>query len=176
MRQPDAVASALVGERLWARGAAASAAGEQSRRCRRIGPSRGAARDPLPAGGAGFGEQAFHPHPRPAIDRDHGADLHPFGTFGNGNRSDDAFIDGFKFHRRLVGFDLGKDVAGGDAVAHLYQPFGKSAFLHRRGKRGHLDFVGIEAIHLLCCYESRTTRHYLASSIGLHQRPRMRSL
>ena len=75
----------------------------------------------------------------PASVRDDRADLHAFGAFGHGDRGDHAFVDRFEFHRRLVGLDLGHDVAGRHRVAHLDQPFGQRAFFHGRRKRGHLD-------------------------------------
>ena len=70
---------------------------------------------------------------------DHRADLHPLGPFGHRDVRDGAFVDRFELHRRLVGLDLGHDVAGGDLVAHLHQPFGERALLHRRRQGGHLD-------------------------------------
>ena len=71
---------------------------------------------------------------------DHGADLDAFGAFGNHDLANGPFIDRFEFHRRLIGFDLGQDVAGLDRVAFLDQPLGELAFFHCRRKRGHLDF------------------------------------
>ena len=53
---------------------------------------------------------------------------------------DRAFVDRFELHRRLVGLDLGQDVAGRHAVAFLDQPFGERALFHRRRERGHLEF------------------------------------
>ena len=64
----------------------------------------------------------------------------PLGTGIDQDLADDAFIDGFDFHRRLVGFDFRNHVAGGDLVALFLQPLGKRAFLHGRGKRGHQNF------------------------------------
>lgn len=43
-------------------------------------------------------------------DCDLGVDLHIFGTGRHQQLTDDAFINGFDFHRRLIGFDLGNDV------------------------------------------------------------------
>ena len=48
-----------------------------------------------------------------------------------------AFVDRFDLHRRLVGLDLGEDVAGTHRVALFLQPFRELALLHRRRKRGH---------------------------------------
>jgi hypothetical protein len=42
---------------------------------------------------------------------DHLVDLDAFGAFLNDDLADRAFIDGFDFHGRLVGLDLGDDVA-----------------------------------------------------------------
>jgi hypothetical protein len=36
---------------------------------------------------------------------------------GDQDLGDDAFVDRFEFHRRLVGLDLGEHGAGGDGVA-----------------------------------------------------------
>ena len=41
-----------------------------------------------------------------------------------------AFIDGFDFHRRLVGFDFGDHIAGLDLVALFLEPLRKVALLH----------------------------------------------
>ncbi len=41
-------------------------------------------------------------------DGDHSIDLDAFGAGGNDELGNDAFVDGFDFHRRLVGFDLGR--------------------------------------------------------------------
>ncbi len=70
---------------------------------------------------------------------DDGANLDAFGTFGNEDLGDDAFIHRFKFHRRLVGFDFRQQIAGRYRIPFLYQPFGQSPFLHGRGQSGHLD-------------------------------------
>jgi len=43
--------------------------------------------------------------------RDRGVDCDVLGAFGNQNLAKRALIGGFDFHRRLVGFDLGDDVA-----------------------------------------------------------------
>ena len=75
-----------------------------------------------------------------AIGQQHGngaVDLYAFGAFGHQDLADDAFVDGFEFHGGLVCFDLGQQVAGGDGVAFLDQPFGQGAFLHGRGQGGH---------------------------------------
>ena len=78
-----------------------------------------------------------------ALDRGaHGADRYALGPFSDENFADGAFVDGFEFHRRLVGLDLGKDVAGLHFIAGLHQPLGKRALLHRRGECGHLQFDG----------------------------------
>ena len=56
--------------------------------------------------------------------RDHRADFHAFAAFRHYQLADRAFVHGFDLHRRLVGLDLGQQVAGADAVALLDQPFG----------------------------------------------------
>ena len=72
-------------------------------------------------------------------DRDHRADLHAVGALRDDDLADRALVDRLELHRRLVGLDLGHDVAGLDRVAFLDQPLGQRALLHRRGQRGHLD-------------------------------------
>src|SRR5690606_1607131 len=45
-----------------------------------------------------------------------------------------------ELHRRLVGLDLGEDVALGDLVAFLLQPANELSLFHGRGQRFHVDF------------------------------------
>ena len=78
--------------------------------------------------------------PFPAHHRNHRTHLHTLGSFGNQDLTDDALIDSFEFHRRLVSLDLGEDIAGFDCVALLDQPLGQRPFLHRRRKRRHFEF------------------------------------
>jgi hypothetical protein len=73
-------------------------------------------------------------------DRDRCADLHAFTALRDQDLRDRALVDRFELHRRLVGLDLGEDVAGLHLVAFLDQPFGERALLHGRRKRGHLEF------------------------------------
>jgi hypothetical protein len=70
---------------------------------------------------------------------DQGVDLHVLGAGRHEDRFDHAFVDGFDFHRRLVGLDLGDHVAGLDGVAFLDQPLGQGPLFHRRGQGGHQD-------------------------------------
>ncbi|SPU46072.1 Uncharacterised protein [Brevundimonas diminuta] len=70
---------------------------------------------------------------------DRGVDLHALGAFRHQNLQHFALIDGFDFHRRLVGLDLGDDVARRDGVADLDVPFGQDALFHRRRQGGHQD-------------------------------------
>ena len=58
-------------------------------------------------------------------------------ALGDQNLAQHAFVDGFDLHRRLVGLDLGDDVARGDAVALVLQPAGEVSLGHRRRQRGH---------------------------------------
>ena len=58
---------------------------------------------------------------------------------GDQDLADRAFVDGFDFHRRLVGLDLGDDLAGLDLVADVHEPLGEVALLHGRRQRGHED-------------------------------------
>jgi hypothetical protein len=64
-------------------------------------------------------------------------DLHRVGAFGNHDLAEHALIDGFDFHRRFVGFDFGKHIAGTNAVTFGFQPFGKFALFHGRRERRH---------------------------------------
>src|SRR5262249_19325213 len=52
-----------------------------------------------------------------------------------------ALVDRLELHRRLVGFDLGEDVAGLHGVALALQPFGDLALGHgrREGRHQHFD-------------------------------------
>ena len=56
----------------------------------------------------------------------------PSAPFRHQELADDAVVDGFEFHRRLVGLDLGQDIAGADGIALRHQPFDQIALLHRR--------------------------------------------
>ncbi len=70
----------------------------------------------------------------------HRAHFHVFTAFGDQDLADSAFVDALEFHRRLVGLDLGQDVAGGYFIAFLDQPAGQCSLFHRRGKGRHLEF------------------------------------
>src|SRR5579864_127921 len=69
-------------------------------------------------------------------------DRHVIGAFRHHDLGHDAVIDGFVFHGRLVGLDLGDDVAGLDRVAFLLEPLGEIALLHRGRQRRHEDVDG----------------------------------
>ncbi len=56
---------------------------------------------------------------------------------GDQNFAERAFVRRLDFHRRLVGLDLGNDVAGLDLIALFLEPFGEIALLHGRRERGH---------------------------------------
>jgi hypothetical protein len=74
---------------------------------------------------------------------DHFVDLYDaLGAVGDHDLAERAFIDRLDLHGRLVGLDLGDDVAGGDGIALGLQPFGQFALFHGRGKRGHQDVDG----------------------------------
>ena len=63
-----------------------------------------------------------------ALARDHADDIvdrHIGGAFRHDDLGEHAFIDGFDFHGRLVGLDLGDHIAGLDRVALLLQPAAK---------------------------------------------------
>jgi hypothetical protein len=63
---------------------------------------------------------------------DHRVDGNALAPFGHHDLTDGPLFDSLDFHRRLVGFDLRDDIAGGDLVAFLDMPFGERAFGHRR--------------------------------------------
>ena len=56
-----------------------------------------------------------------------------------------AVVDGFVFHRRLVGLDLGDHIAGLDRVAFLLEPFGEVALLIVGDSAGIRMLIGIGA-------------------------------
>jgi hypothetical protein len=62
---------------------------------------------------------------------DDGSHLHFVRALGDEDLGDRPFIDGFEFHRRLVGFNFCQEIARSDAIALLDQPFGERALLHR---------------------------------------------
>ena len=69
--------------------------------------------------------------------RDDVVDRHVLRTFRHQDLRDRALVDGFDFHRRLVGLDLRDHVAGLDLVALFLEPLGKVALFHRGRQRGH---------------------------------------
>ena len=73
---------------------------------------------------------------------DHVVDRHILRALGHEDLGDRALVDRLDLHGRLVGLDLGDDVAGLDLVAFLLQPLGEVALLHRRRKSGHQDVDG----------------------------------
>ena len=64
------------------------------------------------------------------------------GAFGDQDFTQLAFFDGFDFHGRLVGFDLGQDVAAVDGFAFLLDPLGQFAVGHGRRQGGHENLYG----------------------------------
>jgi hypothetical protein len=70
---------------------------------------------------------------------DQGVDLDVLGSGVDQDGLDHAFVDGFDFHRRLVGFDLGDHVAGLDGVTHLHVPLGEGSLFHGGRQGGHQD-------------------------------------
>ena len=75
-------------------------------------------------------------------DGDWRTDLNALLAFRNEDLCNCALVHGLDFHRRLIGFDFGENVARGDLVSLLHQPFCEGSFLHRGGERGHLEFDG----------------------------------
>ena len=102
------------------------------------GLRRGCFRSRCPAAGRGrFHVLAFLRH--------HGDELidgDVIGAFRHHDLGHDAVIDGFVFHGRLVGLDLGDDIAGLDRVALFLEPLGEIALLHRGRQRRHEDVDG----------------------------------
>ncbi len=103
------------------------------------------------AGGAGFGGLLRTSRRAAVLQRggvlafgqDHGdrrVDRDVVGAFRHQDLAERAFVDRLDLHGRLVGLDLGDDVAGLDRVALLLEPLGEVALLHRRRERGHQDF------------------------------------
>ena len=75
--------------------------------------------------------------------------LTAFGPFRNQDGLDHALVHRLHLHGRLVGLDLGDDVAGLHRVSHLHQPLGQSALLHGRRQSRHQN-VGHEASFERC--------------------------
>ena len=78
--------------------------------------------------------------------RDDVVDRHVLRAFRHQDLRDRALVDRLDLHGRLVGLDLGDDVAGLDLVAFLLQPLGEVALLHRGRQRGHQDVDGHQAL------------------------------
>jgi len=74
--------------------------------------------------------------------RQHGDELidrHVIGALRHDDLGQRAVLDGFVFHRRLVGLDLGDHVAGLDRIALFLEPLRKVALFHCGRQRGHQD-------------------------------------
>ena len=71
--------------------------------------------------------------------RDRRVDGHVLRPIRDQDLRQRALVDRLDLHRRLVGLDLGDDIAGTDAIAFLLQPLGQRALLHRRRQRRHKD-------------------------------------
>ena len=70
------------------------------------------------------------------VDRDVG------GAFGDQDPAERALIGRLDFHRRLVGLDLGDDIARLDRLAFLLQPLRKVALFHGGRQRRHQHLNG----------------------------------
>src|SRR5665213_1319082 len=77
--------------------------------------------------------------------RDHGIDRHVLRAFRYHDLGERALVDRLVFHRRLVGLDLGDDIARLDLVALLLEPTRQVALFHRGRQRGHEDVGGHRA-------------------------------
>ena len=82
--------------------------------------------------------------PSLAGNRDRRAEL-GLGTIGHEDLEEHAVVVGAQLHQRLVGLDLGQDVAVLEGVALLDDPARDRAALHRVGQAGHHEFVGHQA-------------------------------
>src|SRR3546814_969207 len=69
--------------------------------------------------------------------RDGGVDGHALGALGHQDLAELALVGRLELHGRLVGLDLGHDVAGLDRVTFLDQPFGQLALGHRGRQSRH---------------------------------------
>ena len=74
--------------------------------------------------------------------RDRRVDGDVGGAFRDQDLAERALIGRLDLHRRLVGLDLGDDVARLDRLAFLLQPFRKVALLHGGRQRGHQHLNG----------------------------------
>ena len=91
------------------------------------------------------------------VDRDVG------GAFGDQDLAERALVDRLDLHGRLVGLDLGDDVAGLDRVALVLEPLGEVALLHRGRQRGHENFDR----HVTCSMlNSRAYAHHVGVQLG----------
>ena len=61
----------------------------------------------------------------------------------------DALVDRLDLHGRLVGLDLGDDIAGLDAAPFGDQPLGELALFHGRRQGGHQDLGGHRGLGLV---------------------------
>ena len=69
-----------------------------------------------------------------------GVHLDPRRALGHQNLADGAFIHRLKFHRGLVGLNLGNHLPRLHHIALFHQPLGQRALLHGRRQRGHQNF------------------------------------
>ncbi len=72
-------------------------------------------------------------------ERDRPVDLHMLGALGHEDRAHPPVLGGLDFHRRLVGFDLGDDIAGAHGIALAHHPFGELPLFHGGRQRRHED-------------------------------------
>src|SRR6185437_16023934 len=62
-------------------------------------------------------------------------------ALGHQNLAELAVLGGFHLHGRLVGLDLGDDIAGAHAIALAHQPFDELSLLHGGRERRHENFA-----------------------------------
>jgi hypothetical protein len=70
---------------------------------------------------------------------DHRVDRHAFRAVADHDLAERALVDCLHLHGRLVGFDLGDDIARRDVVALVLEPAREIALGHGRRQRRHAD-------------------------------------
>ena len=74
--------------------------------------------------------------------RDGRVHRHVLGALRHQDCAENPFIDRFDLHGRLVGLNLGDDVARLDCIPDSFEPFGDFALSHGWRQGGHQNFDG----------------------------------